>query len=147
MEKGYIFSCYSNWVILVYFYKILFEFGSGGPSYHLPPLTLVINSFWTGDYQWQIPTAYHIVVIYGWASLVAEMVKNLPAVQETWVQSLGWDDPPGEGNGYPLHYSCLENSMDRGAWWATAYGSQRIGHEWVTKFAYSIYGYFPNSIG
>ena len=26
---------------------------------------------------------------------------------------------PGEGNGYPLQYSCLENSMDRGAWWAT----------------------------
>ena len=29
---------------------------------------------------------------------------------------------PGEGNGYPLQYSCLENSMDRGAWWATAHG-------------------------
>ena len=27
----------------------------------------------------------------------------------------------GEGNGYPLQYSCLENSMDRGAWWATVY--------------------------
>ena len=29
---------------------------------------------------------------------------------------------PGEGNGNPLHYSCLENSMDRGAWWATVHG-------------------------
>ena len=29
---------------------------------------------------------------------------------------------PGEGNGYPLQYSCLENSMDRGAWWATVHG-------------------------
>jgi len=29
---------------------------------------------------------------------------------------------PGEGNGNPLQYSCLENSMDRGAWWATAHG-------------------------
>ena len=28
---------------------------------------------------------------------------------------------PGEGNGYPLQYSCLENSMDRGAWWATVH--------------------------
>ena len=28
---------------------------------------------------------------------------------------------PGEGNGYPLQYSCLENSVDRGAWWATIY--------------------------
>ena len=29
---------------------------------------------------------------------------------------------PGEGNGYPIQYSCLENSMDRGAWWATVHG-------------------------
>jgi len=29
---------------------------------------------------------------------------------------------PGEGNGYPLQYSCLENSMDKGAWWAIVYG-------------------------
>ena len=29
---------------------------------------------------------------------------------------------PGEGNGYPLQYSCLENSMDRGAWWAIVHG-------------------------
>ena len=29
---------------------------------------------------------------------------------------------PGEGNGYPFQYTCLENSMDRGAWWATAHG-------------------------
>ena len=29
---------------------------------------------------------------------------------------------PGEGNGYPLQYHCLENSMDRGAWWAIVYG-------------------------
>ena len=47
-----------------------------------------------------------------WASLVAQLVKNLPAMQETWVRSLGWDDPPGEGKGYPLQYSGLENSMD-----------------------------------
>ena len=35
-------------------------------------------------------------------SVVAHIVKNLPAMQETQVQSLGWEDPPGEGNGYPL---------------------------------------------
>ena len=36
---------------------------------------------------------------------------------------------PGEENGYPLQYSCLENSMDRGVWWATqSMGSQRVGH-------------------
>ena len=37
---------------------------------------------------------------------------------------------PGEGNGKPLQYSCLENSMDRGAWWATVHGSQRIRQDW-----------------
>ena len=55
-------------------------------------------------------------------SLVTQMVKNLPATQETQIQSLGWEDPPGEGIGHPLQYSCLENSMDRGAWWATVHG-------------------------
>ena len=34
---------------------------------------------------------------YSWASLVAHLVKNLPAMQETWVQSLGWEDPPEKG--------------------------------------------------
>ena len=46
------------------------------------------------------------------ASLVAQLVKNLPAMQETWVRSLGWEDSPGEGKGYPLQYCDLENSMD-----------------------------------
>ena len=46
------------------------------------------------------------------ASLVAQQVKNPPEMQETWVQSLGWKDPLGERNGYPLQYSGLENSMD-----------------------------------
>ena len=49
------------------------------------------------------------------ASQVAQMVKNLPAMQKTWVQSLGREDPPGEGNGNPLQYSCLENTMDKRA--------------------------------
>ena len=45
-------------------------------------------------------------------SLVAQMVKCLPAMQKTQVQSLGQEDPPGEGNGNSFQYSCLENSMD-----------------------------------
>ena len=36
---------------------------------------------------------------------------------------------PGEGNGNPLQYSCLENPMDRGAWWTAVHGSQRVGHD------------------
>ena len=40
---------------------------------------------------------------------------------------------PGEGNGNPLQYSCLENPMDKGAWRATVHGVTRVGHAVVTK--------------
>ena len=53
------------------------------------------------------------------------MVKNLPAMQETQIWPLGQEDSPREGNGYPLQYSCLENSMDRGVWWATVNRSSK----------------------
>ena len=56
------------------------------------------------------------------AILVAWMVENLPAVLEMGVRSLGLEDSPGGGNGNQLQHSCLENSMDRGAWWATVHG-------------------------
>ena len=41
---------------------------------------------------------------------------------ETWVQSLGREDPLEKEMAIPLQYSCLENAMDRGAWWATVHG-------------------------
>ena len=49
---------------------------------------------------------------YSWASLVAQLVKNLPAMWKTWVPSLGWEDPLEKGKAYPLQYSGLENFMD-----------------------------------
>ena len=52
---------------------------------------------------------------------MAQTVENSPAMQETQVQSLGQEDP-GEENGCPSQYSCLENSMDRGAWQAAVHG-------------------------
>ena len=65
-----------------------------------------------------------------WASLVIQTIKNTPAVGETWVRSLpGVGRSLGERNGYPVQYSCLENSMKRGAWWATVHGVQRVGHD------------------
>ena len=51
-----------------------------------------------------------------WVSLVSQTVKYLPGMQETSISGLGRST--GEGNGNPLQYSCPENSMDRGAWWA-----------------------------
>ena len=55
-------------------------------------------------------------------SLVAQMVKNLPAMTEIWVQSLGWDDPLEKG--MATHSSVLvwRIPMGRGAWWATVHG-------------------------
>ena len=50
------------------------------------------------------------------------MVKSLPAMQETQVRSLGQENSPGEGNGNPFQYSCLENPMDEGAKQATVHG-------------------------
>ena len=51
---------------------------------------------------------------------VAQTVRNLPAMQETLDQE-GSGRAPGEGNGYPLQYSCLENPMDRKAWQTTVH--------------------------
>ena len=56
------------------------------------------------------------------------MVKSLPETLEAWVQSLeawvqslGQGFSPGEGNGNPLRYSCLENFMDGRAWWTAVH--------------------------
>ena len=54
------------------------------------------------------------------ASLVAQIVKNLPPMQETWVQSLGRSTGGGHGNS--LQYSCQENPHGQGAWRATVHG-------------------------
>ena len=47
---------------------------------------------------------------YSWASLVAQLVRNPPAMRDAWVQSLGWEDPLGKGKANPFQYSGLENS-------------------------------------
>ena len=48
---------------------------------------------------------------YSWASLVAQLVKNLPTLWEVWVWSLGWEEPLEKGKA-TLHFYGLENSMD-----------------------------------
>ena len=69
------------------------------------------------------------------AFLVAQLVKTSPAKQETWVQSLGWEDAPGGGHGNLLQYSCLENlhgqrSLAGYSPWGWL---QRIRHDWATE--------------
>jgi len=53
---------------------------------------------------------------------VAQTVKNLPAVQIDLGLIPGSGRSPGEENSNPFQYSCLENSVDGGAWWATVHG-------------------------
>ena len=58
-------------------------------------------------------------------SLVAQMVKNPPAMQDPWVQSLGWEDPLEEGMATLSSILALRIPRDSGAWWATVH--------WVAK--------------
>ena len=56
------------------------------------------------------------------ASLVAQMVKNPPTVWETWVRSLGWEDPLEKGMATHSSILAWRTSMDRGAWQTTVHG-------------------------
>ena len=58
---------------------------------------------------------------YSWASLVAQMGKASARNVEDQGSIPRLGRSPGEGNGNPLQYSCLQSPMDRGAWWATVY--------------------------
>ena len=62
---------------------------------------------------------------YSWASLVAQTVKNLPAMLETWVQSLGWEDSLEEGLATHSSIPAWRIPVDRGAWWATVHGTAK----------------------
>ena len=66
----------------------------------------------------QLPTHHHQTG----PSLVAQVVNNLPTMQDTWVQSLGWKDPLEKGMANTLQYSCLENSTNRKTWQVTIPG-------------------------
>ena len=63
---------------------------------------------------------------HSWASLVAQMVKNPPAEQDTWVQSLGWEDPLEEGMATCFSILAWRIPMDRRAWWATVHGVAKM---------------------
>ena len=65
---------------------------------------------------------------HGASPMTAQPVKNPPAMQETReVQGQSLEKAPGGGSGTPLQYSCVENPMDRGAWWITVQrGSKEV---------------------
>ena len=102
------------------------EFGACQPTKHInicerdlvvDPGHLCVWPTWWNDH----------VCICRWTSLIAQMVKNLPGMRETWVWSLGWENPLEEG--MVTHSSSLawRIPMDRGTWQATVYSPQ--GHK------------------
>ena len=78
-----------------------------------PSVTLSLK----GPARWSCPPGWNVTkinrnLVHGLASLVAQLVKSLPAMQEIWVWPLGWEDSLEKEKGYPLKYSDLENSTD-----------------------------------
>ena len=74
-----------------------------------------------------------------WASLVAQSVKNLPATWETWVPSLGWEDPLEEGMATHSSILAWRFPKDRGAWWAVVHTVAELNStEWHSTVLLSI---------
>ena len=69
-----------------------------------------------------LPLPVNLKDEFGSSSLVAQMVKNTPAVWETGVRSLDWEEPLEGGHGNPLQYSCLENLHGQRGWQAPILG-------------------------
>ena len=83
------------------------------------------RQFSYGEGFWMTQAQYIYCELYFHYSYIAQLVKNHPTEEESQVQFLGWEDPLEKGiasNSSQFQYSCLENSMDRGAWWATVHG-------------------------
>ena len=74
--------------------------------------------------------------------LVINNSPTLQEMQETQVWSFSWEDTLEEEMAIPLQYSCLENSMDRGAWRAIVHGvAKSWTHDWATNALWNIAGY------
>ena len=84
--------------------------------------------------KWIYPSIYLFMGFPGGAEVKASAcnVGDLGSIP-------GLGRSPGEGNVNTLLYSCLENPMDGGAWWATIHGSQRVRHDWATSLSLSLY--------
>ena len=76
----------------------------------------------------------YVSLFWCWVFPGGLVVKNMPASAGDTSLIPGLGRSPGEGNGTLLQYSCLENPMDRGAWWATVYGvATQPRHNLMTK--------------
>ena len=85
------------------------------------------------------------MLLFPWASLMTQRVKHLPAMQETWVWSLGWEDSLEKGKA--THSSILAWRIpwteEPGGLWSM--GSQRVGHDWATN-THTTYQVLPTTL-
>ena len=115
-----LFPCPDNHHSVLCFYEIQLFYESAYKREHTVFVFLCLNlskgSY--GFYSHYFNVVYHAY----WASLVAQTVKNLPAVWETWVRTLGWEDPLEKGMATNSNILAWRTPKDRGAWWATVHG-------------------------
>ena len=90
------------------------------------------------EYEFDFKNFYYGKVRILWISQVALVVKNLPANAEDTGSIPGLGRAPRGGNGTPLQYFCLENSMDGGAWWAAVHG---VAKSWarLSEFTFTFH--------
>ena len=102
-----------------------------GPTIHSPELAkMELNPFW----GYQASEILGLLLSTGFPGGSGGKASARNAADLGSIPGSGRS--PGEGNGNPLQYSCLENSMDRGAWWATQFiGSLRVRHHCVTSLS------------
>ena len=117
----------------LYLYKPFLQLDSSARENNLLVNALRAKAFLFGKFREQKVMTANGLSILGEGLLGAENVMGLPSGR--WLSSQesvcsaggvssvsGWGRSPGEGNGNSLHYSCLRNPLDRGAWWATVHG-------------------------
>ena len=121
--------------------------------------------FWHSEKDVQYSSPYHIVTFIVYLSILSKVclfvhwnivhLQSSPSVREKglntcsigpivpginwvsleWVMNCWIMGDFREGNGNPLQYSCLENPMDGGAWWAAVHGLLRVRHDWATSLS------------
>ena len=88
---------------------------------------------------WFHPSISLYISLYIGTSLVVQIVRNPPAMWETWVWSLGWEDPMEEEMATPLQYSCLENPQGQRSLVGYSPWGHRVRHGWATKHTQSAW--------
>ena len=101
--------CYERWEV---FWKVYSRDVAWSDS-HVKKILLYMYNYFTLLYTWN------------WGFTGGSVIRSLPTSAGDVGPIPGWGRTPGEGNGNPLHYSCLENPMDRADWRAAVHGSAK----------------------